>query len=152
MSSLHRACWNGDTALAAELLNDGKATINEQLKSGGFTALMFASRNGHTDTVQMLCDKGANLDIQCNEGWTALHYAGWMDHLQTCIALVSRGADANLKDHRDRTPCVIYGEYPLFQPPMTFAVKQTRIAAVIQALAHYERLGQPLSMSHDLMY
>ena len=49
--------------------------INLKNKIGGETALIYASKKGHKDIVELLLDKGANLDIRDIKSYNALMYA-----------------------------------------------------------------------------
>lgn len=70
---------------------------NEQFAE---TPLWLASRNGHTDSVNILLDHGANPSTICDHPdcptplWAALE-AG---HLESAAALLSHGADPNTRD------------------------------------------------------
>lgn len=62
---------------------------------GDSHALVAAARFGHSDTVSLLLDHGA--DLHCQEGvpGKALHVAAYGGHLSTCKLLLDRGADIN---------------------------------------------------------
>jgi ankyrin repeat protein len=59
---------------------------------GNWTALHFASDNGHTECVRSLLDRGAMIDAQTEYGWTALHLACYGGHLDVVRLLCERGA------------------------------------------------------------
>ena len=56
------------------------------------TALHFAARNGHTETVKALIKFGAKLDAKNNDGWTALHLAAHKRHQDVVNVLKEYGA------------------------------------------------------------
>ena len=60
MSPLHDACRGraGDTERVRQLLDEG-APVDEKGEYG-YTALMWASKRGHTEVVQLLLDNGAS--------------------------------------------------------------------------------------------
>ena len=43
--------------------------------TNGWTALMLASNNGHKEIVELLIEKGAEVDRGDEDGWTALMIA-----------------------------------------------------------------------------
>jgi uncharacterized protein len=63
----------------------------------GYTALIIAAAEGHTKVVKMLIDKGANVNLQDNEGMTALIWGCKADS-QVANALLDAGADIHLCD------------------------------------------------------
>jgi ankyrin repeat protein len=56
---------------------------------------MFASKYSKENTVKLLIDAGANLDIQNNDGWTALMFASRYSTENTCKILIDSGAKVN---------------------------------------------------------
>jgi serine/threonine-protein phosphatase 6 regulatory ankyrin repeat subunit B len=73
-----------------ELIEKG-ADINEQ-NEDGFTALMFAARNGHHQTcLHLLCFPGIKVN-QCNVlGCNAMHYAAQNAHKEVVELLRKTG-------------------------------------------------------------
>lgn len=76
----------------------------------GLTALMWAA--GHADdvpepeglaTVQLLIDRGAQLDLADDRGWTALMTAAQRDHPLVVAHLLAQGADAAVRDPKGRS-------------------------------------------------
>jgi ankyrin repeat protein len=63
--------------------------------SGGFTALMWAVRNGDEPIVRRLIEGGADLDITNADGATAMMLAIVNDRFDLAAKLVELGADAN---------------------------------------------------------
>ena len=53
------------------VLIDAGADVNAK-EEDGWTALMWASRYGRTETVNLLIDAGADINIKNELGWTAL--------------------------------------------------------------------------------
>ena len=49
--------------------------VIEYKDGDGWTALMYASINGHIDVVKILIDMGANVNNKNEGGWTALMIA-----------------------------------------------------------------------------
>ena len=59
---------------------------------------MWAARNGHTQVVRMLIEKGADPNIQDIIGWTALMKAAHKGNVEIAQILINNGADLNLKN------------------------------------------------------
>ena len=60
--------------------------------------LHVAAREGHTGVVEKLIDAGADVDATWSCGNTALMWAAEEDHADTVRLLVARGADMKLRD------------------------------------------------------
>lgn len=69
-----------------------------ELPRGGFSAVMYAAREGALDAVRVLADAKANLDLQDPEGTTALMLAIINAHYDVSALLVDKGANPNLYD------------------------------------------------------
>lgn len=69
---------------------------HEARKHHGWTALVWAARNGHTDLVTLLLDQGANINAITKDGFTALSHAISKKHINTAHLLLGCGADPNL--------------------------------------------------------
>lgn len=76
---LHIASENGYLETVQRLINSGAQIQTEE--EGGQTALMRAAAGGHLPIVQVLVDKGANVDAICR-GETALMFAARNSHRQ----------------------------------------------------------------------
>ncbi|KAK2196957.1 bifunctional Ankyrin repeat/Ankyrin repeat-containing domain superfamily [Babesia duncani] len=92
----------GYTDITKLLLNHGcnpDATPSDgsQNTSNFPPPLVFASSAGKVDLVQMLLQKGANVNIGDAEGWTGLHCAAEYGHLDIVKLLVDNGADCSIK-------------------------------------------------------
>ncbi len=81
---------------------------------------MFASRNSNTDsnieTVKLLIEAAANLNLQEKDGWTALMMAiensDTDSNVETFKLLIEAGADLNLQSkHNNDALCLLKNEY-----------------------------------------
>ncbi len=88
--------------------------INEK-NTNGWSELMLASLNSRTDstedTVKMLLDHGADMDLQENDGWAALMLASRYSRTDstedTVKMLLDHGADVNLQEKSGWTALMV---------------------------------------------
>jgi ankyrin repeat protein len=117
---------------------------------GGFSALMFAARQGAGDSVRALADANANLNIQDPDGTTALILAVVNVHQDVAALLLERGADPNLADVTGMTPLYAAVElhtvemYPERKPLRKSSDKTATIALVKALLAKGATPDAPL--------
>ncbi len=69
----------------------------------GRTALMSAVDKGNLEMVQLLLEKGANIDLQGRSGLTALMMAVSKGHLEMAQLLLKKGANVDLQDMLNET-------------------------------------------------
>lgn len=74
MSTLFQAIRSNDLDQVIELLADKKTNINE-IDICGRTSLMVASFNGYINIVNLLLEKGANINIKDKQNRTALEWS-----------------------------------------------------------------------------
>jgi ankyrin repeat protein len=74
---------------------------------GGFTALLFAARQGHLDVARQLVEGGADMNIADPDNTTPLLLAILNLHFDVAGYLIEKGANPSLADDRGRTP--LYG-------------------------------------------
>ena len=74
----------------------------------GRTPLHWAAQKGHTDIVQALIAKGADVNATVTDGickgQTPLHRAAENGHTDVAELLIEAGANVNAKDRYDKTP------------------------------------------------
>jgi ankyrin repeat protein len=73
------------------------------INTNGVTPLMEAATNGNSDCVELLANKGANLDLQDKYDLSALMYAAENKHSNCVDLLTSKGANLDLQDNSDRS-------------------------------------------------
>jgi len=72
--------------------------VTTALPRGGWTALMYAARQGSIEAAEALADAGADLNRTDPEGGTALILAIINAHFDLAAALLRKGADPNIAD------------------------------------------------------
>lgn len=82
-----------------------KATPNPDIRlEHGETPLMQAVRQHLDEAVQLLLDKGADVNLRDSRGRTALMHAVMGENLEAVALLLSWGADPSIKDGSGATP------------------------------------------------
>jgi ankyrin repeat protein len=74
------------------------------LPRGGFTALMYAAREGAIDAARALADGGADVNLGDRDGMTALILAIINAHYDLGVALLEKGANPDVADSTGMTP------------------------------------------------
>ncbi|NWH67380.1 NUD12 pyrophosphatase, partial [Geococcyx californianus] len=97
IAQLHYFAAIGDTAKLKALLSHSPSLINATADNG-WTALMYGSRNGHFDVVQLLLEKGCERSITNKSRQTALDIATFWGykHIANLLANVKSGQKPNL--------------------------------------------------------
>ncbi|MEO8257898.1 MAG: ankyrin repeat domain-containing protein [Acidobacteriota bacterium] len=91
--------------LASSLTTYKRKTAGQTvLPRGGFTALMYAAREGAIEAARALADGGANLDLADPDGATALILAIINANYDLGVALLEKGADPDVADATGMTP------------------------------------------------
>jgi ankyrin repeat protein len=99
---------HGANVNAATLVNLDQRQVSGEPRAqyrpaGGFTALMFAARQGCLDCAKALVEKGAKIDYADPEGVTPLILAVNNFNFDTGAYLLAKGANPNLWDWWGRT-------------------------------------------------
>jgi ankyrin repeat protein len=91
---LHEAAFAQDNRKVSELL-DLKADPNKLHFSNA--PLHWASRNGSLETLRLLLDRNANVNIANGTRWLPLHFASYFDQRAVVRELIDRRADLNVR-------------------------------------------------------
>lgn len=89
--------------VARLLVNDPKTNL-EQLDRAGENAMMLAALNGDAGLVQLLIDKGAEVN---KKGWTPLHYAATNGHDDIVKLLLDHSAFVDSASPNGTTPMMM---------------------------------------------
>ncbi len=89
-TSLHEAVRQGDLEEVTERAGDGDAI--DQRNDEGMTPLMLAVRADQTAIVDLLLEKGADVTIRDNKGYTALWHAFQRENAAAFRKILERGA------------------------------------------------------------
>jgi ankyrin repeat protein len=88
-----------------DALEEGYSYVGQTvLPRGGWTALMYAARQGALDAVRALAECGADLNAADPDGTPALTFAIINGHYDVATLLVEKGADVNQPDRTGATP------------------------------------------------
>ena len=95
--ALHCAVESGSWDLVVAVLSLPQTVVDRRDFSGR-TPLLCAAKQGHVGLVDMLMNKGADVNARDNQGWSALLHAVHESHLPCVQLLLDRNADVNVAD------------------------------------------------------
>jgi ankyrin repeat protein len=96
LTPLCLAASKGQLRVAKFLLDNG-AAVNKPSGPGRWTALQYAADGGHKAMVELLAERGADINARNDNGETALHLAAAKGYLSVAEALILRKADINAR-------------------------------------------------------
>ena len=96
---LMMAAYNGSYDLVTYLVTQRSVEVNHP----GWSALHYASTNGHLEIVRFLLDNGAYVDPESPNGTTALMMAARGGHIQIVKLLIDRGANISISNQLNLT-------------------------------------------------
>lgn len=107
------ACGNGHTDVACLLL---KACPNPQEvvslpMANGWTSLMLASQHPYTETVLLLLQNGAHVNLQENGGQSSLMIASQHGRTEIVSLLLQYGADISIRNNNGMSPLMLASGY-----------------------------------------
>ena len=94
---LHLAAFFGHPELAKALLNRGANVDSRSTNAMKNTPLHAGIAGRKTKVIQVLIDRGADLNARQHGGWTALHGAAQSGSRDIVELLLAHGADPNLR-------------------------------------------------------
>ncbi|KAF7983634.1 hypothetical protein HWV62_20572 [Athelia sp. TMB] len=93
-SPLYYACFTGSLQ-AVQTLVSNEADVNKAGREAATRPLLIASSEGHLDIVNVLLEKGADIDVKGGFCASALQAASAEGHLEMAKLLLKNGADVN---------------------------------------------------------
>lgn len=102
-TSLHHACWNGQSEVAKVLLEKDPDSVNK-LNDDGESPLLLAVRRSNLVIVELLLKAGAETNHANLNGILPLHVAAENGDLFVGKALLTAGADINQRASNGETP------------------------------------------------
>lgn len=109
VTGLYEAAKCGDAARCEQLLRDGAAP--DAPGEYGWTPLMRAAWEGHTEAVRVLLQHGAKVSAQDAEGFTPLAAAVSRGRTEAARLLIEAGADVREKNRQGTTLLLRAGAY-----------------------------------------
>lgn len=85
--------------------------INKKEDKTGYTALIYAARNGNRDIVQLLIENKADLNIVDNEGNTALMCTIYYSCDEIAKLLIAKGTDLNILNAQNQAALTFARRY-----------------------------------------
>ena len=111
---LLEAINENDVELATNLIkNLSKDDLENKIDLSGASLLHIVSLNGQTEIIELLLDKGVNVNIKNDNGNTPLNLSAFNGETKTVNFLLTNGANPNLEDKQLNTPlhyAVFWGE------------------------------------------
>lgn len=101
--TLYDACRRGDVGRLQEYCGKG-GVVDDFEPLTKMTLMHSAAFGGSAAIVDMLVEKGANVDAADNDGWAPLHYACRAGHPHVVQSLVTGGANVNARNASRSTP------------------------------------------------
>ncbi len=89
----------GEEKPVADFIEKNPQAVNTPEPRTGWTPLIIAAGEGHETIVNLLLEKGAELDAKDKKGLTAMLTAGRNGRLRMAAQLIRKGADTSIQDN-----------------------------------------------------
>jgi len=110
--TLHQAVNLGDLKRVTELLAEQSVDSKDEDERTPLHLASSAFGNNGLDAVNLLLNKGANVNSQDKKGWTALHYAASYQHIRTVKLLLRNSANVNLTNENGESVLHLLARIP----------------------------------------
>ncbi|MEP7305003.1 MAG: ankyrin repeat domain-containing protein [Acidobacteriota bacterium] len=128
-------------AVIGDKLEEGVSYVGQTvLPKGGWTALMYAAREGAVNAARVLAGAGADLNATEPEGTSALLFAIINGHYDVAEVLIEAGADLDLADRTGMTP--LYAAVDMHTLGSTFGRPDPQLAVIDGSVPMIEFLLQ----------
>ncbi len=133
-----------------DALEEGYSYVGQTvLPHGGWTALMYAARQGALDSANALVESHADVNIADPDGTPAITFAIINGHYDVATLLADKGADVNLADRTGATP--LYSAVDMHtlvtsfgRPELPRAITDGSVGAAKMLIAHGANVNAPL--------
>lgn len=99
-----KAATRGDVHTVELFLDAGMNPNATATQAGREPAMWHAANNGRLEVMELLLDRGADLDARYNFGYTILMKAAFNDYAKVVEFMLDKGADPNIKNEFGGTP------------------------------------------------
>jgi hypothetical protein len=104
VADIQEVAISGDAIQLSRMLEKDPRIANTIRQKDNWTPLHGAACNGNIESVRLLIDAGADVNVQsCNQS-TALHCSAEDGNIKIAELLLKANANPNLKDSKDKTP------------------------------------------------
>ena len=103
MFKLHKAARQGQLQVVNWLIEEEEKKI-EECDKFQMTPLHYAAEFGHIKVTKFLIEKGANIEVENEDGNTPLHEAVDGGHFEVVKYLIEKGAQLDAKNKTNDTP------------------------------------------------
>jgi hypothetical protein len=105
-ASLHAIVAKGDFAAASQLIGQG-SDIEAKDPGTGASVLHYAVMRGNPEILQLLLERGADVNSRTKNGTTPLHTAVLYNRYEAAEKLLGKGADINAQSASGATPLAL---------------------------------------------
>jgi ankyrin repeat protein len=128
-------------AVVGDKVEEGVSYVGQTvLPKGGWTALMYAAREGAVASARVLAEAGADLNTTDPDGTSALLFAIINGHYDVAAVLIDQGADLDLPDRTGMTP--LYAAVDMHTLGSTFGRPDPEITVIDGSVPAIELLLQ----------
>ena len=107
---LYYTCRDGKNLCCEYLIDECKLNPNE-IDIYGQNPIYYAVRDGRIDTIKLMIEKGANINIEDKYGQNCIFYAIRESRVDVVELLIEKGANINQVDKKKMTPYIFAEKY-----------------------------------------